>query len=206
MSGRCDPPAAGSLVTNTSPGRTTGCAASTPRIDSLIAPRCTGMCGALATSPPAASNTAHEKSSRSRMFVDSAVRCSTTPMCRAIPAIFALMISRLTGSTAPTTTPASSTSRATRHPSAARSATNPASSTIVAVASRISAGPAIRSPATIASRRHTGTDRHAPSIHMSARSGTSGHVPSAIFTATAPPTPRSSTRAATTSTGCPGRA
>src|SRR5437764_1419800 len=31
-------------------------------------PRCTGMCGALATSEPSAANTAQEKSSRSLMF------------------------------------------------------------------------------------------------------------------------------------------
>jgi len=37
---------------------------------SLIEPRCTGMCGALAISSPAALNSAQEKSSRSLMFTE----------------------------------------------------------------------------------------------------------------------------------------
>jgi len=39
-------------------------------IDSLIEPRWTGMCGALAIRLPAASNSAHEKSSRSLMLTE----------------------------------------------------------------------------------------------------------------------------------------
>ena len=35
-----------------------------------IEPRCTGMCGALATSVPSAANTAQEKSSRSLMLTE----------------------------------------------------------------------------------------------------------------------------------------
>ena len=35
-----------------------------------IEPRCTGMCGALATSEPSASNTAQEKSSRSLILTE----------------------------------------------------------------------------------------------------------------------------------------
>ncbi len=42
----------------------------TVRIDSLIEPKCTGMCGALAISEPAASNSAQLKSSRSLMFTE----------------------------------------------------------------------------------------------------------------------------------------
>ncbi len=47
-------------------------------------PRCTGMCGALATSSPAVSNTAQEKSSRSLMLTDCAVLRSASPICSAI--------------------------------------------------------------------------------------------------------------------------
>jgi hypothetical protein len=39
-------------------------------IDSLIEPRCTGMCGALAIRLPSASNSAHEKSRRSLMLTE----------------------------------------------------------------------------------------------------------------------------------------
>ena len=41
------------------------------------------MCGAFAMSAPAASNNAHEKSSRSRMLTETAVACSTAPICSA---------------------------------------------------------------------------------------------------------------------------
>jgi hypothetical protein len=171
MSGRCDPPAAGSFVTYTVPGGGRGCAASTPRMDSGIAPRWTGMYGALVTRSPAASNTAQEKSSRSRMFVDSAVRWSTTPICWAITEILCPSTSRSTGSLAsrasPVATPPSS--RTSNTPPSATSATNPTSSTIVPVASTINAGP--RTTPRTASRRHTGTARHAPSSHSRAVSG-----------------------------------
>jgi sulfite exporter TauE/SafE len=42
----------------------------------LMEPRCTGMCGALATSAPSVSNSAQEKSRRSLMFTEWAVFCS----------------------------------------------------------------------------------------------------------------------------------
>ena len=44
---------------------------------SCIAPRCTGIWGALATKPPSGPNNAQEKSSRSLMLVDIDVRCNT---------------------------------------------------------------------------------------------------------------------------------
>ena len=44
---------------------------------SCMAPRWTGMWGALATRPPSGPNMAHEKSSRSLMLVEMDVRCRT---------------------------------------------------------------------------------------------------------------------------------
>jgi hypothetical protein len=49
-----------------------------------MAPRWTGICGALDTSPPSGPNSAQEKSSRSLMFVDIDVRCKIRPICSAI--------------------------------------------------------------------------------------------------------------------------
>ena len=37
---------------------------------SLIAPKCIGICGALAISPPLSSNKAHEKSNLSLIFIE----------------------------------------------------------------------------------------------------------------------------------------
>ena len=65
---------------------------------SLIAPRCTGMCGALTTRLPALSKTAQLKSSRSFTFVENDVRCSVMPICSAIDANRLLKISRRIGS------------------------------------------------------------------------------------------------------------
>nr|CAD6595168.1 hypothetical protein RFYW14_00001 [Pseudorhizobium flavum] len=61
-------------------------------------PRCTGMCGALATSAPFSSKMAQEKSSRSLMFTDDAVFCSVTPICSAIDMKRLLKTSSSTGS------------------------------------------------------------------------------------------------------------
>ncbi len=84
MSGRCVPPAYGSLRIHTSPG--TGPRAMTAATDSGIAPRCTGMCSACATIRPDASNSAAEQSLRSLMFEEYALRTSTVPISSAIPA------------------------------------------------------------------------------------------------------------------------
>uniref|UniRef100_A0A6B0UJ01 Putative secreted protein n=1 Tax=Ixodes ricinus TaxID=34613 RepID=A0A6B0UJ01_IXORI len=51
---------------------------------SCMAPRWTGMCGALHTRPPSGPNKAHEKSSRSLMFVEMAVLCKILPICSAM--------------------------------------------------------------------------------------------------------------------------
>lgn len=48
---------------------------------SCMAPRWTGMWGALDTRPPSGPNTAHEKSSRSFMFVEMEVLWRTLPIC-----------------------------------------------------------------------------------------------------------------------------
>lgn len=48
---------------------------------SCIAPRWTGMCGALETKPPSGPNTAQEKSRRSLMLVEMEVLWRTRPIC-----------------------------------------------------------------------------------------------------------------------------
>jgi hypothetical protein len=65
---------------------------------SPIAPRCTGRCGALAMRPPAVSNSAQEKSSRSLMLTECAVLASVTPILSAIDMKRLLNISSMTGS------------------------------------------------------------------------------------------------------------
>ena len=51
---------------------------------SPIDPRCTGICGAFATSPPSASKIAQEKSSRSLMFTEEAVFRNVAPISSAM--------------------------------------------------------------------------------------------------------------------------
>ena len=100
-SGRWVPPAYGALSANASPGCMTPTRARRRRIsctDSPMLPRCTGMWGAFAMSCPAASNNAHEKSSRSLMFTELAVFASVTPICSAIAMNRLLKISSRTGS------------------------------------------------------------------------------------------------------------
>src|SRR5918998_966094 len=75
-----------------------GWAARTVSTERSMEPRWTGMCGALATSAPVRSKTAHEKSSRSLMFTDEAVFWSVTPICSAIDMKRLLKISSITGS------------------------------------------------------------------------------------------------------------
>jgi len=54
------------------------------KLPSCIAPRWTGMWGALATKPPSGPNKAQEKSSRSLMLVDIEIRCRVLPICSAM--------------------------------------------------------------------------------------------------------------------------
>ena len=68
-------------------------------MDSLIDPKCTGICGALATSSPSGVKIAQEKSSLSLMFTEAAVFSRTVPICSAIFINRLLNISSITGST-----------------------------------------------------------------------------------------------------------
>ena len=68
------------------------------RTVSPIAPRCTGMCGALTTRSPPAVNTAQLKSSRSFTFTLEAVLRSVMPICSAMAAKRLLKISSIAGS------------------------------------------------------------------------------------------------------------
>ena len=63
-----------------------------------IEPRCTGICGALATRVASAAKIAQEKSSRSLMFTEYAVFCSDTPICSAIDMNRLLNTSSMIGS------------------------------------------------------------------------------------------------------------
>ncbi len=76
-----------------------GCFAITAVTQSPIEPRCTGICGALATSPPSESKTAQEKSSRSLMFTEEAVFCSVAPISSAMAMNWLANTSSSTGST-----------------------------------------------------------------------------------------------------------
>ena len=83
MSGRCVPPAKGSLRMKTSlrPGLWLMTAATA----SGIAPRWTGMCSACATMRPFSSKSAVEQSRRSLMFAENADRTSAAPISSATP-------------------------------------------------------------------------------------------------------------------------
>ena len=78
MSGRCVPPAKGSLRIHERPGAC--CSSSTIATAAGIAPRCTGMCSACITICPSASNSAVEASRRSLMLAEWAERISTAPI------------------------------------------------------------------------------------------------------------------------------
>ena len=123
------------------------------------------MCGALAISSPSASNTAHEKSSRSLTLTEWAVACSRTPICSATDMNRLLKISSITGSTA---VPAAarpglaSTRVSSRSPRPVSSARQPGSTTVVAKSSTISAGPATRSPVRRSRRRASRARVHPP--------------------------------------------
>src|SRR5262245_57213443 len=83
----------------TSPGAK-GASACTAATDAGIAPRCTGMCAACATIWPRASNTAHERSRRSRMLGERLERTSAAPISSATELSSELKIDSTTGSTA----------------------------------------------------------------------------------------------------------
>src|SRR5215211_7075531 len=81
MSGRCVPPANGSLRTKTSVRE--GLCSITAATASGIAPRWTGMCSAWATIRPRSSKRAVEQSRRSLMFAENAERINAAPISSA---------------------------------------------------------------------------------------------------------------------------
>ncbi len=112
-------------------------------------PRCTGMCGALASNCPLASNKAQEKSRRSLMFTDWAVCCSAAPICSAMDMNRLLNSSTRMGSTSGSAPAegAAADRGAVRvrisPPSGSTRAAHPRSTTVVARRSAITAGPSI---------------------------------------------------------------
>ena len=122
-------------------------------------PRCTGMCGALATSCASLSNSAHEKSSRSLILTEYAVFASASPICSAIDMKRLPNSSSRSGSTAVSTACAGRcgiSRRSNRWFRGVSAARHPGSTTVVELASRITAGPSIRSPGRRASRSKNG--------------------------------------------------
>ena len=140
-----------------------------------VAPRCAARCARSRPSRrdaparaarwppgrPSASKMAQEKSSRSLMLTLSEVFCSTAPVCSATFMNRLLNSSSSTGSGR--SLPAGDARRRAARcgagscgRAAVTSAVQPGSTTVVALASRISAGPAMRSPASSAVRSNTG--------------------------------------------------
>ena len=127
----------------------------TERMDSLIEPRCTGMCGALAISWPWPSKSAQLKSSRSLMLTECAVFWSRSPICSAMFMKRLLKTSSTTGSASVPSARVRARSRmrvSSRSPEGCSSARQPASTTVVALRSATIAGPSMRAPGLSASR------------------------------------------------------
>ena len=121
------------------------------------------MCGALAMSPPRASKSAQEKSSRSLMLTECAVARSRAPICSATDINRLLKISSMTGSTAVPAVPRpgrGATRSSSRSWPGVTLARQPASTTVVAKTSAISAGPSTPSPGRRSRRRASGTSAH----------------------------------------------
>ena len=124
-------------------------------------PRCTGMCGALATRPPSASKTAHEKSRRSLTLTDRAVFGQGHPHLLGDGHEAVVVEDEQEGRSAS----ASAADRA-RAPGTASSssslaiasAAQPGSITVVLVGSQTIAGPARRSPGESSARRRPALD------------------------------------------------
>jgi len=103
----------------------------------------------------APSNSAQEKSSRSLMLTEEAVRANATPICSAIAMKRLLNSSRRTGSTAvsiPRSRARGSARRRIRWFRGVSVAHQPGSITVVALASRMTAGPSMPSPGRRSSR------------------------------------------------------
>ena len=177
MSGRCVPPAYGELTRNASPLRMSAAySSSTAATLAPMEPRCTGMCGALATRLASASKIAHEKSRRSLMLIELAVCRSTAPICSATCMNSALKTSSRIGSGASGAAPAASACataaavrrRASQRPasrSAASEPRQPGAIQLVAPASHSSSGPVhCHAGAQIRPASSNGTSCHAPSM------------------------------------------
>ncbi len=141
---------------------------------SPMEPRCTGMCGALAISWPAASKIAQEKSSRSLMLTECAVLCSRTPICSATDMNRLLKISSMTGSAVVLVSgragrpPGRVSSRSPRPVTAA---CQPGSTTVVAKSSVMRAGPGTTRPGRSPLRGRRSTSAHSPPVNIRTRAG-----------------------------------
>ncbi len=154
---------------------------------------------------------AQEKSSRSLMLTLMDVFCSTAPVCSATFMNRLLNSSSNTGSGRPL--PAAvragkgEVRRSVIWSSRVISAVQPGSTTVVALASRISAGPAIRSPASSAVRSNTGASWVSPPEKMPIRSIDSGSPVSraaSVASCTVSPGKVASTATASTTSGRSG--
>ena len=137
----------------------------TVRIDSLIDPKCTGMCGALAINDPSASNRAQLKSNLSLMFTEYAVLCRRTPICSAMFMKTLLNNSSITGSTRVPAAWRAARGRArcnSTQPPAVTDACQPGSTTVVELRSARMAGPPMLSPARNVSTRKRRASRQPP--------------------------------------------
>ena len=142
---------------------------------SPMEPRCTGMCGALAISCPAASKIAQEKSSRSLMLTECAVLCSRTPICSATDMNRLLKISSMTGSASVLADPARPGRPpgrvSSRSPRPVTAACQPGSTTVVAKSSVMSAGPVTTWPGPSPVRGRRSTSAHSPPVNIRTRAG-----------------------------------
>ena len=101
------------------------------------------------------------------MLTDCAVDSSAAPICSAADMNRLLKISSITGSAAvPTPASAGASTRSTsRCPVSAIAARQPSSTTVVALASAMIAGPVTAAPAGMRSRSNNGASRHSPPDH-----------------------------------------
>ncbi len=174
------------------------------------------MWGALAIRFPSGSNRAHEKSSRSLMLTECAVRRSETPICSAIDMNRLLNSSSRTGSTVVSPAVAATvaaTRSSTRWPRSLTVARQDDSTTVVAVSSAMTAGPSTTDPAARSDLATRSTSRRAPSTTISTRSSTrtlpwsgpsSGFLGATTSSSSTPDSPTTSTCTASTTTAASG--
>ena len=173
-----------------------------------MAPRCTGTCGALATSLPSGANRAQEKSRRSRTLTDCADWRNASPICSAAAMNRLPMISITTGSRrVPMRRRARRAARVSNNsPPGRTTASQPVSMMVVAVASMTMAGPGIWAPTARFSRRYNAASRQAPSNQaVTPVSGSAGPPPGGgLGLEDCPAAVRASTRTAATTCARPG--